>query len=323
MFISKNEFLGGVEWLRRQGHHVIATRSSFWYDVAPGIYQAFPYHWQIQPDNEEMKEALTHSRSFGLRYSTPLSAPEGISSYHVMLENPGYNEMMLAKKARYDVRKGREMGAIEPISLSELAAHGWQARLETLIRQKRQTAETRTQWQRLCESAEGLPGFEAWGIRHQGQLVSSLLAYVTPSCASILYQQSLSAFLKGRVNNALTFGFSHDVMTKRKIPQIFYGLHSLDAPPSIDDFKFRMGYVARPVRQRIVFHPWVSPLINRISYKTVCTLHTLQPHNPLWSKAEGVLRFYLQGKQALPRQVQPAAFMHKINQNYVHSSYER
>lgn len=314
---SRNEFFSGVEWLRRRGHSVIATRSSFWYNVAPGIYQAFPYHWQIQPREEEFKEALGSACSYGLRYSTPITAPEGIVSYHVVLDTPNYSEMMLGKKARYDVRKGREAGPIEPISMKELAVQGWEARENTLKRQRREGAETMRQWQILCESAEGLPGFEAWGIRNRGKLVTSLLAYITPTCASILYQQSLSDYLKIRVNNALIFNFSQDILTHRRIPQIFYGLHSLDAPSSIDEFKFRMGYIVRPVRQRIVFHPLIAPMMNKISHQVLRELLHLKPQSPILGKAEGVLRFYLQGKRDLHHQTLPQAFSHKANHGYM------
>ncbi len=313
---SRNEFLSGVEWLRRRGHSVVATRSSFWYNIAPGIYQAFPYHWQIQPAKDEIRQALGSTRSIALRYSTPVSAAEGIISYHVVLDNPNYHEMLLGKKARYDVRRGRENGEIEPITMREMAVQGWEARMDTLKRQHRESAETMRQWHVLCESAEDLPGFEAWGIRRNGKLVTSLLAYITPTCAAILYQQSLSDYLKARVNNALTFTFSRDILVQRKIPQIFYGLHSLDAPPSIDEFKFRMGYTVRPVRQRIVFQPLIAPLMNRASYKTVSGLLHLMPQSPILSKAEGVLRFYLQGKQDLHSQTLPQAFSHKTNPGY-------
>ena len=43
-----------AEWLRRQGHSVVRTTSSYWYDKSSRVYQAFPYHWIIQPTEEEL-----------------------------------------------------------------------------------------------------------------------------------------------------------------------------------------------------------------------------------------------------------------------------
>jgi hypothetical protein len=88
------------------------------------------------------------------------------------------------------------------------------------------------------------------------------------------------------------------------VRSILYGLHSLDAPPSVDEFKFRMGYTAKAVRQRVVFHPWLRPAFNPLSHAAVRGLRKWLPGSPLLAKAEGMLRFYLQGR--LPLELQQA-----------------
>ncbi len=45
-------------WLRRQGQTVVRTASSFWYEASPRAYQAFPYHWLIQPTEVELLSLL-------------------------------------------------------------------------------------------------------------------------------------------------------------------------------------------------------------------------------------------------------------------------
>jgi hypothetical protein len=87
---------------------------------------------------------------------------------------------------------------------------------------------------------------------------------------------------------------------------VFYGLHSLDAPPSVDQFKFRMGYRARPVKQSVIFHPSVRPLINCVTHALVRAGLRLRPGNYILSKAEGMLRFHLQGRLPLSQQTLPA-----------------
>ncbi len=77
-----------AEWLRRQGHHVVRSKSSYWYDAGPRVFQAFPYHWLIEPSPGELR-GLTLGRAIAaLRYSAPLSAAEGFVSYHVVLHRP-------------------------------------------------------------------------------------------------------------------------------------------------------------------------------------------------------------------------------------------
>ena len=72
-----------AEWMRRQGHQVYRTASSYWYDAGPRVLQAFPYHWLITPDNKERNELMLRHGIIALRYSTPLevSGRDGQLSY--------------------------------------------------------------------------------------------------------------------------------------------------------------------------------------------------------------------------------------------------
>ena len=92
------------------------------------------------------------------------------------------------------------------------------------------------------------------GAFADGQVVASLMAFTCEDCCVGLSQQSLTGYLDKRVNNALYYAFAHEVMARPGIHRIFMGLHSLDAPASVDEFKFRMNFTPKPVRQRVVFH---------------------------------------------------------------------
>lgn len=295
-----------AEWLRRQGHVIQQTTSSFWVQVGSLIYQAFPYHWVIEPDETELQQFLQKNKALGLRYSTPIEAPAGAASYHVVYGQAEYLLSNLPKKARYDVRRGLKKVTIEPISFARLADEGWPLRAETLVRQNRVGAENQGWWQRLCRSTRGLPGFEAWAASANGQLVASIIAFTCDDCCTILYQQSATDYLKYGVNNALCYVFTHEMVSRPTISSLFYSLHSLDAPASVDKFKFRMGYRAKPVRQRVVFHPWLEPIFNRVSHAGLQQLQRWRPGNPTLAKAEGLLRFYLAGRRPLHKQHWPA-----------------
>lgn len=294
------------EWLRRQGYKVFQTESSNWVEAGPRIYQAFPYHQLITPSDEELNQFLRQTGGIGLRYSTPLDSNAGAASYHVILDEPEYTLEMLPKKARYDVRKGLQNASIEPIPFTRMADEGWQLRYDTIQRQGREKAELQAWWQKLCLSAERLPGFEAWAAIIGNELAASLIAFTdNDGTCSILYQQSSSKYLSLGVNNALAFEFSRDALSRSGIERIFYGLHSLDAPASVDQFKFRMRFVAKPVRQRVVFHPALAPFFNGVTHALLRALLRLQPGNQTLSKAEGMLRFYRQGQLPLDKQDWP------------------
>jgi hypothetical protein len=203
------------------------------------------------------------------------------------------------------VRKGLKYAGVEPISLSRLVSEGWLLRQETIARQGRSGGENAKWWERLCRSAEGLSGFDAWGAVRGQKLMASILTFTLDDCCVGLYQQCCAEALTTCVNNALTYSFTKEVLTRPAINQVFYGLHSLDADERLDKFKFRMGYVAKLVRQRVVFNRWMQLLLNGTSYRVLRAIRYRWPTQASLAKAEGMARFYLEGRKPLAEQVWP------------------
>lgn len=293
-----------AEWMRRQGHAVLRSESSFWYNAGPRVYQAFPYHWLIRPTERELRGLMLRHSIVALRYSTPLDAPEGIASYHAVLNCP-YTLDMLRHQARNGVKSGLKHFAIERICFRRLAAEGWNLQRDTLERQGRTQSMTQEEWQRLCLSADGLPGFEAWGALHQGMLAAALLVTRVDNTCCVPYAANQREYLNWHVNNALFFTVCCDLLARPGIAGIFFCLHSLDAPSSVDEFKFRMSFIAKPVRQRVAFHPVIQPFARPQVHTAVQRLLQRRPENYMLSKAEGMLRFHLQGKRSLLEQEWP------------------
>jgi hypothetical protein len=285
-----------AEWLQRQGHQVIRTKSSYWFNQGPRVYQGFPYHWVIQPPEEELGHFLKENNAIGLRYSTPIDNVLGCKSYHAVYEKESYDFENLGKWARKNVRRGLSHCAVEPITFERLSEEGWSLQLDTLERQRRKLSIEKDVWRTRCLSAGELPGFEAWGAIDRGKLAASVITFQMVDCCYMLYQQCHRDYLADHVNNALGFIVTKEMVNRPQIKSILYGLHSLDAPASVDEFKFRMGYTAKPVKQRVVFHPIIAPLFNPASYKVIKRLKSWNPSNPTLAKMEGMVRFYLEGK---------------------------
>jgi hypothetical protein len=303
-----------AHWLRNQGYHVVRTPSSYWYEASRGVYQAFPYQWIIEPPESELRGLLRRERAIALRYSAPVSAPHGMISYHVVCEGPSYDIDTLSRQSRQNVRKGLKHVNVEQISLDRLATDGWRLRQETLARQGREGAESEAWWCRLCRTAVGLDGFEAWGAVCDGDLLASFLAFHCGDCYSLLYEQSATSALDYRVNNALYYGVIHEALQQPGISEVFLGLHSLDAPSSVDNFKFRMGCTARAVRQRVAFHPWLAPVLNHLSHAALRKLVHWRSQNPTLPKIEGMVRFHLEGKRGLREQAWPECLTERREQ---------
>ena len=291
-------------WLTRQGYSVIHSPSSYWYNAGPRVLQAFPYHWLIQPGEDEIRDLLVSRGNMALRYSCPPGSHPGMASYHVVLRPP-YTLEMLRAQARNGVKRGLEHCQVDRISFERLASEGWALQEDTLIRQNRARSMRRREWERICASADGLPGFEAWAAEVEGMLAACLFVARVGDVFCVPYAICHHDYLNLHVNNALFFQVSRELLSRDGIREIFFSLHSLDAPESVNEFKFRMGFEARPVCQRVALHPALSFLASSPSRSILRGLLEVLPDQPFLSKLEGMLRFYRNGLVPFENQKYP------------------
>ena len=294
-----------AEWLRRQGLQVYQTPSTFWCEVSARAYQAFPYHWVIQPSEMEISDFIRQSHALALRFSTPVASPTGMISYHIVYTEPAYALDGLDRRTRQNVRKGLKNCRVEPISLERLAAEGWELEQDTVKRQGRNIQVESAKWQRRCRSAANLPGFEAWGALIGDRLAATLLTCQIDDCCEMISQQCHRDFLNARVNNALIYAVTETMVNRPEIREIFYTMQSLDAPPSVDEFKLRMGYSTRAVRQRVIFGPQLAPVLIPAASAVLSGAARLWPGNPDLPKLQGMLHFYQLGKLPIDEQEWP------------------
>lgn len=281
------------EWLRRLGHRVIRSRSSYWHSSGMGAFQAFPYHWLIDPSSDELREITAQRGVFAVRYSSPCDQLRGSEGYHAVYTRPDYEFDDLTGWARKNVRRGLRSCNVGPISFERYIEEGWALRLDTLARQERRIKESRRDWQNKYSAAADLPGFEVWASEVNGRLAATLVIFQMDGWAYMVYQQCHREFLKEHVNNALSFTVTQQLVRRPGIRGVFYGMRSLDAPPSVDEFKFRMGYEARPVVQRTAFAGCLAPFVNSFSHALLKTAHSIAPEHRWLSKAEGMFRLAL------------------------------
>lgn len=300
-----------AEWWRCQEHRVLRTSSSYWYEASPGVFQAFPYHWIIQPSEQEITDFLRQNRAIALRYSTPVESPLGCISYHVTYEEKEYSLEGLDRRSRQNVRTGLKNCQVKQISLEDLAEAGWALEMDTTDRQKRRSDLDQKKWRTRCLAAAALPGFEAWGAFAGDRLVASLLTFEMEDCCEFISQQCHRDYLSARANNALIFVVTQVMINQRRTKSIYYTMESLDAPASVDEFKFRMGYTAKPLRQRVVFNPWIPPVL-------VYAGHTVLRRTSGWRlfqqtrlpKIKGMFYRYVEGRRSLVDQKWPQCIEH-------------
>jgi hypothetical protein len=258
-----------------------------------GAFQAFPYHWLIQPSEAELQDLTSRHHVTVLRYSMPANSTDAEHGYHAVYTGADYDFDVLSSWARKNVRRGLRNCNVSRISFERYVNEGWPLRADTLARQARHR-ETKETWRRNYLAAADLEGFEIWAAEVQGKLGATVVTCQIDGWVYMVCQQCHSDYLREHVNNALSFVVTQNFIRRPGIQGIFYGMKSLDAPASIDEFKFRMGYEAKPVRQRVVFHRYLAPLVNPYSHRVAKLLVAAIPSSHMVAKAEGMLRACLE-----------------------------
>jgi hypothetical protein len=95
------------------------------------------------------------------------------------------------------------------------------------------------------------------------------------------------------------------MLNRDGVRNIFFTVQSLDAPANVDEFKFRMGFEFKPVRQQVDFHPFASPFATPTTHAWTQKALERDPSNPFLAKAEGMLHFHVEGKRSISEQTWP------------------
>lgn len=282
------------EFLERQGHRVVKSDSCYWYNAQPGFYFYFPYHLLISPGREELKELFRKEFCIGMRYFSPVDN-YGKESFFITCSNKDYDILSVAKKSRSQTRRGLENFEIRSLDFKSLTELGVTANKDTLERQGRAPSNWDNEfWEKYCSAADGLPGFEAWGAFQGDQLASLMVGFQMGDVFTIMHQSSVTEFLHLNPNNALIFFVTRSKLNSGAVDQVFYGPESLDAPASLDQFKIRMGFEKKPIKQRVEFSSFVKPFVNQFSYKVLDVLSKSRPESDVLRKLKGVNKFYLE-----------------------------
>jgi len=242
-----------AEFFLRQGQKVIETRTCFWYSHRPFLYMSLPYYRALSPSQGELARVIFGGPAAALRFPAV-----GQTQRHIgilVCSDRNYDLASLHPKSRASTRQGLTNCKVERFDFSYLARHGHQLNEETFRRQGRDVQTiTEAQWQRLCQVAGQITGFEVWGAFVGGNLAAfSILAQVGNW---VLFQHgsSATAYLKENPNNALTFAVTKSKLADPGVSCLCYGAES-PVTPQLDAYKLRMGYRRHALPERFVYNP--------------------------------------------------------------------
>ncbi|MBI3782719.1 MAG: hypothetical protein HY270_04885 [Deltaproteobacteria bacterium] len=284
------------KFLEALGHRVIGTPSAHWYDVNRFFFQGAPPHLEYQPDQKELRSLLRQGRCFGVRFATPISC-QGMASYQIVCDNRSYGLEALSGNVRSKVRRGLKRCTVGAVDFSVLATAGRKAHGDTLARQGRDGVLDGERWDRFWAAAAATPGFEAWGAWNGDTLAAFLVSVAFGDSVEFMLARSCTDELGAYPNNALIYTVTEEMLIRRGLREVTFGLEALEPVTALDEFKFGMGFSKRPLRQRVFFHPVLGAMLRVSSVRALVRRYSVRRGQDagFWRKAAGLLRFAEEG----------------------------
>lgn len=281
-----------ADFLRRIGHRVVRTASGQWYDAHRFFFLGFPSHRPLDPTADELRAVMAQRPCLGLRFPAPLGGP-GRLSYQIVCDSRDYGEAILSANTRSKVRRGLRRCDVEAVSFPAIAEGGGAADRDTLERQGRRARWSGERWRRYWDAAAVAPGMEGWGAFASGELVAYLVTVRFGDSVEFLVARSRSDRSDLYPNNALIFRVAEEMLVRRGLRRITFGLESLEPVAALDEFKLGMGFRREPIRQRVVFRPALQAVLGRPLLRSAVrrSVERLGGGFGFGRKAAGLLRF--------------------------------
>jgi hypothetical protein len=244
-----------AEFYERSGIRVARSPSAWWYEAAPRFLLALPSHRELVLPDAEARELIRREKLAGLRY---ISGQGGRPSFHLVCDTPGYSLEHLSANTRSKVRRGLSRNEIRQVTGRELAGLAESAFVETMERQNRASLAALETWRRMLAAADAEPAIEIWTAWHEGEFASYLIAVRIDDVCEFFQARSVNRLLKHYPNNALIYTLTEEMLVRRGVREVTFGIESPEPVEELDQFKLQMGYRKKPVLQRVVFHPLLA-----------------------------------------------------------------
>lgn len=285
-----------TDFLRAIGHRVVPVGEFAWYDASRFFFLSAPPHRTYEPTEDQLRAALRTLPCLGVRFATPVEG-EGKLSYQIVCDERAFDLEKLSGNTRSKVRRGLKRCRVEPVPFATIASAGKQAHSDTVARQGRDGVLSGERWDRFFAAAAKTPGIEGWGAWHDGSLAAFLVTVTFDDAVEFLLARSCSDSLGAYPNNALIFEVTYEMLVRRGVREVTFGLESLEPVGPLDQFKLSMGFRQRPLRQRIVFQPLFAKLLQQAAVRNLVHRWTDRSGQQavFWRKAAGILRFAEEG----------------------------
>jgi len=280
---------GLLAFHRATGFRVHQSEHGSWYEAGPRFLLGVPTHRALTVSDAEAREILQATGALGLRY---ICADESVGrpSWQMIADAADYSLERFSANTRSKVRRGLKQNEVRRISGAELAKVGEQAFLDTVERQGRAGRYGLERWQRELAAADATAGIEIWSAWNEGRMAAYLLVMVFEDACEFYEARSRNDCLRAYPNNALIYTVTEEMLVRRGVPRITFGIEGLEELDSLDEFKLAMGYEKRPVRQHVIFHPALRAALALRPVRSALGLLARRPQaSSFWRRAESLV----------------------------------
>jgi hypothetical protein len=256
------------------------------------VYMGFPYHRPLDADPAEVGVMLG-TRGLIARYSCPVE--EGRASYTTVCDREHYDMGSLKTKSRNQVRRGLERCSVRRLTFRELERSGArEVSRDTMLRQSRHVPSAHdAYWRAYYAAADACESMEAWAAFVGKDLAAFLIATTMENCVYILEEFSHRKHLREYPNNALVYSFTSTALGRPEVKEVSYGLEPLEEGlAGLDHFKQGMGFINRPIGQRIELNRFLRPFLAKPLMASARRVAERQAYREGFGKLAGMLRRY-------------------------------
>jgi hypothetical protein len=290
---------GYVEALRRQGKKAFLEKDCvFWQESERLALERHPLFCPDVPSPRDIRSLLWRSRFLVATYVMPVDDAHPGNSWLYLCENRDYSLENLSSPARRDARRALRAFRYEFIDSAAVLTHGTRAFCDTRARVGLSDG-TPQLFQKYAESLIANPAYQFVGAWCGDELAAYLWMLRVDDWAAV-GAYAANDHLRSCPNNGLLhFALDH-CLAQGRCRVVSYGLSSIqevNRTATLDYFKKKVGFEARPVHREFQFHPLLGPLVNPLTYWIVRGGSRAFPHNRTLRKAAGMLAASL-GKAA-------------------------
>ncbi|MFT4570175.1 MAG: hypothetical protein ACI91F_001048 [Candidatus Binatia bacterium] len=236
------------------GYRTLTSTSATWYQAGPRFLLSLPSHRAVSVPADEAQELLHRHRLAGIRYISD-ERDGGHESFQIVASGADYGLEKLSGNSRSRIRRGLKRNEVRKTCGAEVVERAESAFRQTLERQGRYSDSAITTWRRLMAAADDEPGIEIWSAWHEGELASYLMVMFLDDVVEFYQARSRNDLLKHYPNNALVFSLAEEMLVRRGVREITFGIESPEDVAELDTFKYALGFEKKPILQKVIFHP--------------------------------------------------------------------